>query len=128
MNQCLNIKQLLIIIFSIILNFIIILVLPYECSIKEVFGIDCVGCGATRMFKSLIKLEFYQAFRYNPFIFSLLVLVILYIIYVLICLIMRKKIYKPNLKFFIILFIIAIIFMILRNISIFSFLKPTIVK
>ena len=40
------------------------------CIIKNLFGIDCAGCGATRMFGALLKLDFYQAFRYNPFMFS----------------------------------------------------------
>ena len=44
------------------------------CVFKNLFDIECAGCGGTRMFLSILKLDFYQAFRYNPYVFSLLVI------------------------------------------------------
>ena len=41
------------------------------CPINYVTGLYCPGCGITRMLFSIIKLDFYQAFRYNPLIFIL---------------------------------------------------------
>lgn len=39
------------------------------CVFIEVFGIPCPGCGMTRAFLSLLKLDFYHAFKYNVVIF-----------------------------------------------------------
>lgn len=36
------------------------------------FGIQCPGCGLTRMFLSLSRLDFVSAFKYNPFMFCVL--------------------------------------------------------
>ena len=44
------------------------------CLYNLFFGIDCPGCGMTRMFSSLIKFDIYQAFRYNPMAFTLLII------------------------------------------------------
>lgn len=119
-----NISAITIIIVALI-NILIVLVGNFKCPWNETFDIYCVGCGGTRMFYSLLKLEFYQAFRYNPFIFILLILLIIYINYIIICKILKKKYYKLNIKHLIIISAIAIIFMILRNIEYFSYLQPT---
>jgi len=39
----------------------------FPCSINQIFGIYCPGCGLTRAGIALLKLDFYQAFRYNAF-------------------------------------------------------------
>ena len=39
------------------------------CPIKKFLGLYCPGCGVTRMLYSILKGQFYQAFRYNPLIF-----------------------------------------------------------
>lgn len=95
------------------------------CGFKNLFGIHCAGCGGTRMFMALFRLEFYQAFRYNPYIFILLILGILYGIYIIIMKILKKKICIPNIKWLYVFLVIAVLFMILRNISGFEFLLPT---
>ena len=95
------------------------------CIFHEITNLYCPGCGVTRMIFSILKLDFYQAFRYNPFIFILLILLIIYIAYIIICKILKKKYYKLNIKHLIIISAIAIIFMILRNIEYFSYLQPT---
>jgi len=41
------------------------------CPIHFITGLYCPGCGITRMLFSMIKLDFYQAFRYNPLLFIL---------------------------------------------------------
>ena len=102
----------------------------YECDVKipciffELTGLYCPGCGITRAFFSLLKLDIYQAFRYNILVITLLPFLLLYFIYKYI-LEGRKKI--PNL-IWIILLIITILFGILRNIPLFSFLKPTLIS
>ena len=73
-----------------LLNIFIFLKLDYQCPWREQFHIYCAGCGGTRMFYSLLKLEFYQAFRYNPLLFLFLVCSIIYIIYSLYCNLFKK--------------------------------------
>ena len=76
------------------------------------------------MIFSIIELDFYQAFRYNPLLFILLVC---YLIIKLIEIIRKKKIaIKPIYSYY--LLFITIIYGILRNIDAFSYLIPTVVK
>lgn len=98
-----------------------------ECPWKKNFGIDCPGCGSTRMIKAILRLDFYQAFRYNPLIFSLCILGIIYLIYVFICKMLKKKYFVFGFKSSMLLVGLLIAFMVLRNISMFDFLRPTIV-
>lgn len=115
------------ILFCIILLFVYFII--YEllgfsipCLFHKITNLYCPGCGVTRLLFSLLKLDFYQAFRYNPLIFILL---ILYIIYKLISL--KYKIKMPKYINYIVL-VAIIIFGILRNLNIFSYLKPTIIN
>lgn len=98
------------------------------CIFYEITGLYCPGCGITRMFKSIIHLDFYQAFRYNPLIFILLIVTCGYFIIDIIYYKKYKKHIKLNSKVYVILLIVVISFGILRNIPLFSFLAPTIVK
>ena len=96
-----------------------------DCPIHYLFHIYCPGCGLTRMIISIFKLNFYQAFRYNPYIFILLVLFILYGIYALIRYIITKKKTHISIKVLVGISISLIVYMILRNIPLFDFLAPT---
>ena len=115
----------------IIITFIIISLVLYNigyiCPVKNIFNIYWVGCGTTRMIISLLKLDFYQAFRYNPLMFILGIVFLIYIIYVVIMYLRNKKIYIPNTKIFIAIIILMFLYMILRNIPYFEYLKPTII-
>lgn len=120
-------KKLPFILFCIILLFVYFII--YEllgfsipCLFHKITNLYCPGCGVTRLLFSLLKLDFYQAFRYNPLIFILL---ILYIVYKLISL--KYKIKMPKYINYIVL-VAIIIFGILRNLDIFSYLKPTIIN
>lgn len=93
------------------------------CPVKALTGFYCPGCGITRMLLSLLKLDFYSAFRYNPLLFiSLPIGLYLYIDYLI-----KKEnsLYKkiPE-KFWYIVIVIFIIYGILRNIEVFDFLAP----
>ena len=123
-----NKKEKALISLGIIINIILVLIFEPPCLWKKNFNIECAGCGGTRMLKSLLKFDFYQAFRFNPFLFSLLFLYFLYLSYVLVSKILKKNYYQVNNKDLFIMLILTILFMILRNISIFNFLKPTIVS
>jgi hypothetical protein len=39
------------------------------CVLYELTGYKCCGCGVSRMFVSIAKLDFITAFKFNPFIF-----------------------------------------------------------
>ena len=104
-------------------NFII------PCIIKKITGLYCPGCGITRMIFSLIKLDFYQAFRYNPLLFFLLPIILIFLIDFLIKWYKNKQNYLINKisKYnWITLLIIVLVYTVLRNIPLFSFLLPTV--
>ncbi len=48
------------------------LLLP--CLNKEIFGIDCYGCGGQRAFLMVLKGDFYAAFNLFPAIYPILLL------------------------------------------------------
>ena len=122
-------KKRIIYIFIFVISLVLILLflelINYKCIYRELFNIYCAGCGFTRMIKSIINLDFYQAFRYNPLLFILSILFIPYFIYQLYMYIKYGNIKKPSLKLLIILVIILVIYMILRNIPKFDYLIPT---
>ena len=109
------------------INIAFVIIFKPDCPWKKYFNIDCAGCGATRMFEALFKLDIYQAFRFNPLLFIILIIFIIYGIYILISKLFRKKYYVIKERDWLILLIIVIIYMILRNIEIFNYLKPTVV-
>jgi hypothetical protein len=111
-----------------LLGFILMILFKVDCPWKKIFDIDCAGCGTTRMVVSLIQLDFYQAFRFNPFIFVLLVLCILYLGYILICKLLKKNYITIGKKTFVVIVLLSVIFMIFRNINGFEFLKPTVIR
>lgn len=120
-------KLILTLISFLIIYFILseLLDVGIPCLFYEITGYYCPGCGITRLLFSLLKLDFYQAFRYNPLIF---ILIIITGIYWLVKFILKKfmniSIEIPNYVYYILL-VIVIIFGILRNIPMFDFLSPT---
>ncbi len=121
-----NLKLAIIAILGFLLYYLLNLYTGFAifCPFHKFTGLYCPGCGVTRLLFSLIKLDFYQAFRYNPLVFILL---IIGIIYLLIKFILKKFniiIKVPNYVWYI-LIIIVIIYGILRNIPEFDWLAPT---
>ena len=95
-----------------------------ECEIRRTIGLYCPTCGCSRMVLSIIHFKFYQAFRYNPFVFiSLPVLIFVYVKQG-ICYIFMGKSIKGLDKFVIVYFIVIFIFGVLRNIPALSFMAP----
>ena len=100
------------------------------CPIKSLTGFYCPGCGITRMILSILKGDLYQAFRYNPLVFILMPFIIFYFLEINISKLYNKKsICKkvPDYVFYIIIAVL-VVYGILRNIDIFSYLRPTIVR
>ena len=59
-------------------------VLENLCIFKNIFGIECPGCGMTRAFLSILHFEFHKAIAYNwkcVFVFPLTVIIYLYFWY-----------------------------------------------
>ena len=121
-------KEYFIIASSLLIGFFIMVIFKIPCPIKFIFDIDCAGCGTTRMLAAICRLDLYQAFRYNPFIFILMIIGFCYCVYVFICKLFKKKYIVIGKKTFIFSMILIILFMIIRNINGFEFLKPTVVK
>ncbi len=103
-------------------------IIHFKCIFKHLFGIYCTGCGTTRMVKAIIDLEFYRAFRYNPFIFILSILGLIYLIYMIIIYIKKGKIKLPSFRVVIIIIILLFVYMLLRNLPGFEFLRPSFIS
>ena len=128
MKVLINKHYKLLLIIAIVINIIYVLIFKPACPWKVNFNIECAGCGTTRMFEALFKLDLYQAFRFNPLMFCLLLIFIIYGIYILISKILKKKYYKIKDRDLWILLMLIIIFMILRNIPGLECLKPTYIR
>lgn len=97
-----------------------------KCPVRRMTGFYCPGCGVTRMFQNMIKLDFYTAFRSNCGVFVLLPFLLLFFA-------MRAygyiktgvPLYNKPMKIMITAMIVfLLIFAVLRNIPCFSFLAP----
>lgn len=99
----------------------------FVCPVHALTGFNCPGCGATRMAESLLHLDIYQAFRFNPFIFlTAPILVIVYLRQAYLFIIYNRVSSWLD-KFLICYAVLLIIYGIVRNISIFSWLAPTLI-
>ena len=90
------------------------------CIFNKITGLYCPVCGATRAIYSLLELNFYQALRYNILIVILLPFGIGLLLYKYL---LKGKKQVPNNIWYIIV-IVAVLFGILRNIPMFSYLAP----
>lgn len=99
------------------------------CPIKKMTGLYCPGCGITRMSLSILKGEFYQAFRYNPLIFVLLPFFFFYFVDSVLSTLRQKKSFfsrlEPYLWYFLIVLFLG--YGVMRNFPFFDFLRPTII-
>lgn len=122
-------KKIIIIISVLIMYFILGQILDFylPCPVHFLTGYYCPGCGVTRMIVSIIKLDFYQAFRYNPLLFLFIPVIITYLFLQVryetkgIKNVMNEKRFN---KGWFIMVIIFIIYGVLRNTTSFSFLAP----
>lgn len=101
-------------------------VISIKCPIKRLTGFYCPGCGVTRMFLNMIKLDFNSAFRSNCAVFVCLPFLVLFFA-------MRTygyiktgiPLYNKPMKIMIAaMTAVLLIFGVLRNIPYFSFLVP----
>ncbi|MGN0614065.1 MAG: DUF2752 domain-containing protein [Porcipelethomonas sp.] len=96
------------------------------CVFYEITGLYCPGCGATRMCASLMKLDFYSAFRSNQVSFFVVPLIGAIMARRIFCYIKYGE--AKNEKWMSISCTIAlvmlVIFGVLRNLPPFDFLRP----
>lgn len=95
-----------------------------SCPTKTIFGFNCPGCGSQRFLHHLFHFDLAEAFRYNPLLFLLFPFVI-YLLFVFISNLIfgteyRIKILYKN-WFVITLFVIFIVYGILRNLPYYPF-------
>ena len=97
----------------------------FNCVFHQITNLYCPGCGITRAIFSLIELDIIGAIKYNILIVTIIPLIIFnYLVKIInwINLKEQKEIYPKTIWNIILIFVI--LFGILRNIEIFSFLAP----
>lgn len=101
--------------------------LAIPCPIRTITKLYCPGCGITRMFISISKLNFLKAFQQNALVFILLP----YGIFSYLRHHLYKRLYgrpyiygKRHTVAYLIILIMAIIFTILRNLPYMAYLRP----
>lgn len=96
------------------------------CPLNFVTGLHCPGCGISRMFIALLKLDFVSAFRANSAILLALPLAIILAVSMTINYIKKGTAVTSKWQNALIIFLIVylITFGVLRNIPYFSFLAP----
>ena len=97
------------------------------CPINEELGLQCPGCGGTRMIESLLYLDFYQAFRWNPFLSLTIIPIICIYLKQSYLFIVENKMMENIDKIIICYIVLFILFGIIRNINAFSWMQPTLV-
>ncbi len=79
----------------------------YKCPFDYFLGIPCPGCGMTRAFFALLRLDFEEAFYYHPLFFVVIVAAVIILLYFLKIIKMRSKTKNLLLGFVSILFFIV---------------------
>lgn len=97
------------------------------CTLYELTGYYCPGCGGTRMALALLRLDIYQAFRYNPYILGTLPFVVVIALKQFYIFIRYNKMLDKLDTYLIVYAFGLVIFGVVRNIPIFSFLAPTVI-
>ena len=93
-----------------------------ECLFKKIFHISCPGCGLTRSFRSILNLDFINAFKYNILGIPLFVSFIVFSIMLIFDIIKNsntsiKVIMNVFKNYYLIIIFILIITMIINNIN-----------
>ena len=92
-----------------------------ECLFKKIFHISCPGCGLTRSFRSILNLDFINAFKYNILGIPLFILCIIYTILLIKDIITgegtaNKWIIRIFSKYYILIICLFVISMVINNI------------
>ncbi|WP_409346132.1 DUF2752 domain-containing protein [Paenibacillus sp. MBLB4367] len=90
------------------------------CLFHELSGFYCPGCGITRAATSLLRLDFHQAFHYNPLLFFLVPMYITYIIA------KKRRMPRTSNAIMTVMLTLTIAFGLFRNIPGLDWMAPTI--
>ena len=98
--------------------------LSIPCLINKCFGIYCPGCGLTHAANALLRLNFYEAFKYNALSIILLPALFIFLVVVIWKLVFKKQdfVIKLNIFYLVVFVGILIIYGVIRNIL--PWLKP----
>lgn len=99
------------------------------CIFYQITGFYCSGCGSSRALRSIMHFDFYRALRYNAIFTLAFPFLVLYFVTLTVCYIKfgKDKISgKIPMSIVWIFIALALIYGVLRNISVFSFLAPTV--
>lgn len=91
------------------------------CIFNKITGWYCPGCGMTRAVHSILRLNFYQAVRFNALIFIIPLPLILYYF------MQYKGKYSMGKVLLVFMIIVVLAYGIMRNLDVFRFLAPTII-
>lgn len=99
----------------------------FPCIFHEVTGQYCAGCGMTRAIMALKELDFYQAFRYNIFIFIAFPFLVIYCLLESYYWILNRKNRFENVfhTVAVVILVGVLAYGVLRNVPAFSWLAPT---
>ncbi len=106
---------------------LVVFVIKPPCLILKYTGFYCAGCGGQRMIRAVLRGDFSDAFRQNPFLFVFLPAAGCYILWEAVRYIKGKPpLYKTRafLLAALILLIFVILFTVLRNLPYFQWLAP----
>jgi len=89
------------------------------CVFHELTGLYCPGCGITRVILSLLRLDAYQAIRYNPLVFALLPMYLIY------AWAKKRQMRRTSNGIMAVMVIATVGFGLARNLPAFSWMAPT---
>ena len=96
------------------------------CPIRLVTGKYCPGCGLSRMLLAMLRFDFKAAFLANRFLFFLMPVILIYALIKAVRYIKtgkKEQTVTEQIAVFLV-FILTLIFWVLRNMEAFSFLAP----
>lgn len=98
---------------------------PAYCMLNRAFGVQCPGCGGTHMLLAAVRGDFYQAFRYNPYLFLTLPVMGVFALYQMARYVLNLQLsaWVDNLVMY--YTISLVVYGVLRNLPFLQFLQPT---
>ena len=93
------------------------------CPVRSIFGIKCLGCGMTRGFIAIMKLDFKAAFRYNVMSLPLFAGILLYCVMFILDVIFEKdfleriELFLSRKYMYAVYFVVMLISFAINNIS-----------
>lgn len=115
-------KVFIALIILLVFGILVVFVFDVSCIFKSIFHIACPGCGLTRGFRALFRLDIKEAVSYNILTIPIFLFLIITSIIFIVDLISKKNLLEKYFNFFtnklivLIIVFISIIAMILNNI------------